>query len=60
MVMIFGLLDHEKTWHETLQICPLHLSDVATFPCEIQKSHSEQYNSYIPLIRYVISQDHKL
>jgi len=33
------MLNLEKIWHETLQICPPHLSDVATLPWEIQKSH---------------------
>jgi len=33
-----------------LQICPPHLSDVATLPWEIQKSHFQQYYSYILLI----------
>jgi len=33
-----------------LQICPPHLSDVATLPWEIQKSHSQQYYSQILLI----------
>jgi len=26
-----------------LQVCPPHLSDVATLPWEIQKSHCQQY-----------------
>jgi len=38
--MIFGVLNPEKIWHKILQICPPHLSDVATLPCDIQKSHS--------------------
>jgi len=29
-----------------LQICPLHLSDVATLPWEIQKVIFQQYYSY--------------
>jgi len=36
--MIFGMLNVEKIWHEILQICPPHLSDVATLSWEIQKS----------------------
>jgi len=53
---ICGMLNPEKIWRETLQICPPHLSDVATLPWEIQKSHFQQYNSYIFLIIYVISE----
>jgi len=33
-----------------IQICPRHLPDVATLPWEIQKSHFQQYYSYILLI----------
>ena len=33
--MIFGTLNFEKIWQEMLQICPDHLSDVATLPWEI-------------------------
>ena len=33
------MLNPEKIWHETLQICLPHLSDVATLPWEIPKSH---------------------
>ena len=41
-----------------LQACPPHLSDVATLPWEIQKSHFQQYYSCILLIRpiYMLSQ----
>ena len=35
--MIFGMLKPEKIWHENLQICPPHLTDVATLPWEIKK-----------------------
>jgi len=40
--MTFGMLNPGKklTRHKILQICPPHLSDVATLPCEIVKSHS--------------------
>jgi len=31
------MTNSEKIWHEMLQICPPHLSDVATLPWEIQK-----------------------
>jgi len=31
---------------QILQICPPHLSDVATVPREIPKSHFQQYYSY--------------
>jgi len=41
-------------------ICPRHLSDVATIPWEIQKSHFQQYYLYILLIIYVISEENKL
>jgi len=43
-----------------LQVCPPHLSDVATLAWEIQKSHFQQYYSYILLIIYVISEENKL
>ena len=33
------ILNYEKIRHEMLQISPRHLSDVATLPWEIQKSH---------------------
>jgi len=39
-----------------LQVCPPHLSDVATLPREIKKSHFQHYYSYIILIIYVISE----
>jgi len=58
--MIFGMLNAEKIWHEMLQICPSHLSDVATLPWGIQKSHFQQYYSYIILIICVISEENKL
>jgi len=43
-----------------LQTCPPHLSDVATLPWEIQKSHVQPYYSYRLLIMYVISEENKL
>ena len=43
-----------------LQVCPPHLSDVATLPREIQKSHFQRYYSYVILIICVISQENKL
>jgi len=58
--MIFGTLNPGKIWHEILQICPRHVSDVATLPWEIQKSHFQQYYSYTLLIIYVISEEYKL
>jgi len=45
---------------KVLQICLCHLSDVATLPWEIQKSHFEQYYSYILLIIDIISKENKL
>jgi len=33
-----------------LQVCPSHLLDVATLPREKQKSHFQQYYSFIILI----------
>ena len=39
-----------------LQIYSPHLSDVFTLPCEIQKSHFQQYYPYMLLIIYVISE----
>ena len=44
---------HGKSWEnltKILQICPPHLSDVATLPCEIQKCHFQQYYSYTLLV----------
>jgi len=59
--MIFGMLNPEKIWHEILQICPSHLSDVATLPWEIQKSYFWQRYSYdLLIIIYIISQENKL
>jgi len=55
--MIFGKLNPEAIAHEILQVSPPHLSDVATLPWEIQKSHFQQYYSYILLIIYVISEN---
>jgi len=58
--MIFGVLNRQKIWHEMLHICPPHLSNVATLPWEIQKSHFQQYYSYVILIIYVISEENEL
>jgi len=58
--MIFGTLNAEIIWHEILHICQPPLSDVATLPPEIQKSHFKQYCSYILRIIYVISEENKL
>ena len=58
--MIFGVWKSEKIWHENLTDCPLRLSDVATVPWEIEKSHFQQYYSYILLIIYIISQENNL
>ena len=52
----FGVLNPDKSWHKMLQICPPHLSDVATLPREIQKSHFRQYYSYIFRL-FVISEE---
>jgi len=38
--MIFGMLDPDKKSHEISQICPPHLSDVATLPGKSKKSFS--------------------
>ena len=43
-----------------LQICPIHLSNVATLPWEIPKSHFQQYYSYILLIIYVTAEENEL
>jgi len=58
--MILGTLNLEKIWHKILQICPPHLSDVATLLWEIQKSRFQQYYSYTILIVYVITEENKL
>jgi len=47
------------TWTPYIQIYPPHLSDVATLPWEIQKSHFQQHYSYTLLIIYVISEENK-
>jgi len=43
-----------------LQICPPNMSSVATLPWEIQKSHFQQYYSYILRIISAISKENKL
>jgi len=58
--MLFGTWNHEKIWHENLTDCPPHLSYVATVPWEIEKSHFQQYYSYILLIINIISQENNL
>ena len=40
--MIFGMLILRKFDVKILHICPPHLSDVATLPWDIQKSHYEK------------------
>ena len=52
--MIFGMLTLRKFDRKILQICPPHLSHVATLSWEIQKSHFQQYYSYILL--FMLSQ----
>ena len=42
-----GMWNPEKIWQETLTDCPPRLSDVATLPWEIQKSHFQQYYSSV-------------
>jgi len=42
---------------DSLYICPPHLYTVATLHWEIQKSHFQQYYSYILKIIYVISEE---
>ena len=37
LLMIFGVLNLRKFYIKILQICPPHVSDVATLPWEIQK-----------------------
>ena len=56
--MILACKSRKKIWHENVTDCPLHLSDVATAPWEIQNSHFQQYYSYILMIIYV-SRRHK-
>jgi len=61
ILMIFVLWNPQKIWHENLTDCPSRLSDVATVPWEIQKSHFfNSIYSYILLIVYVISQENNL
>jgi len=40
--MISGMLNPDKIDMKISQICPPHLSDVATLPWEIQKSHFQR------------------
>ena len=58
--MIFGVLNPEKFDIDSLYIFPSYLYTVATLPWEIQKSHFQQYYSYILQIIYVISEKNKL
>ena len=58
--MIFGVLNPEKIWSRQLVHCPSYLYTVATLPWEIQKSHFQQYYSYILQIAYAISEENKL
>ena len=44
----------------SVYICPPHLYTVATLPWKIQKSHFQQYYSYILQIIYIISEENKL
>jgi len=54
--MIFGVLNPEKIDIDSLYICTLYLYTVTTLAWEIQKSHFQQYYSYILQIIYVISE----
>ena len=54
--MIFGALILRKFDIDSLYICPPYLYPVATLPWEIQKSHFQQYYSYLLQIIYVISE----
>jgi len=58
--MIFGVLNQEKIDVDSLYICPPYLYTAATLPWEIQKSHFQQYYSYILQIIYFISGKNKL
>jgi len=51
--MIFGKWNPEKIWHENLTDCPPRLSDIATVPCEIQKSHSVLFIHTSDYLRYL-------
>ena len=57
ILMIFGMLNPQKFDINILQTYPSHLSDVATLPWDIQKSHFEQCYSNILVIIYVISEN---
>jgi len=59
--MIFGVFLVLRIFDiDSLYICPPYLYTVATLPCEIQKSHFQQYYSYILQIIHVISEKNKL
>jgi len=55
--MIFGVWNPENILQENLTDCPPRLSDVATVTWEIEKSHFQQYYSYVLLIIYITSQE---
>jgi len=58
--MIFVCEILRKFDFSILYICPPYLYTVTTLPWEIQKSHFQQYYSYILQIIYVISEKKKL
>ena len=54
------MLNPEKIWHKKiLQICPSHLSDVATLPWKIEKKSFFNIISHILQIIYVTSEENK-
>ena len=52
ILIIFGALNPEKIWINSLYICPPHLYTVGTLPWQIQNSHFQQYYSYLLQIIY--------
>ena len=40
ILIIFGAQSPEKIWHEWFCVCPPHLRNVTTLPCEMQHSFS--------------------
>jgi len=59
-LIVFGVLNPEKIWHQQLVHLPISPYSVATLPWEIRKVVFQEYYSYILQIIYVISEENKL
>ena len=58
--MIFGVLNPEKIWHNSLYTCTPHLYTVANLSWKIQKVIFQQYYSFILQVIDAISKENKL